>query len=209
LSSGPDLRAKVLAMLRSWRRDPYFVLLNPHLPLKVRRRAARRIAAAQTSPIRVTDPAVRAALREYPASARDQLLRQLLERALLEAGKEIRTPLPKIRLGKDYVKDKRGRICRSIAPIELSDAQMLRWLGQRVEQLIRLDLLGEANADRPRRALGRHERDALGIDYSESEIMLEYRPTPPPTPPTGRLSKREREVYALYLDGVSTADASR
>jgi len=55
-------KRKVREMVRSWRADPYWVLLAPFSTLKQRRAAARRIAAAQP-PMRFNNPPVRTALR--------------------------------------------------------------------------------------------------------------------------------------------------
>jgi len=86
-------------------RNPYVILLSPGSTSKRRHAAARRIAASLPS-IRFKRPAVREALRGL--SERDRYVRLLFASALLDAAKERETP-GRIRLGRRWVKDSRGR----------------------------------------------------------------------------------------------------
>ncbi len=204
--SGPDPRSEMLELIRSWRADPYWVLLDPSSTLKQRRTAARRIAAAQPS-MRFKRPAVRAALRGLPTSERDEWLREVFAHALVAAGKESETPLRRIRLGRWWVKDRLGRVREHIAPLALSLPQARRWLLQRARHLTELTIL-EDDSGRSRRRLSRRDRAALGEDRQGVEGMSEYHPTPPETLRTVRLSKRQRQLYEFLLAGTSITDVA-
>jgi hypothetical protein len=216
-----ETQAALAAEIRLWRTDPHLILLNPRSTLKQRRAAARRIAATQV--IAFKRPAVRKALSEWrrqPAE-RDTWLRQLFADALVDAGKEASTPLPRIRLGRRWVKGwvkRRGKdhrehtalvVLEHVAPMELIPSQARRWLLQRAWRLMELAILGDDVASgRYRRRLSRRDREALGEDQRGVEAMLEYHPTPPATLRKRRLSKRERQLYDLLRAGVSSTEAA-
>jgi len=160
-------------------RNPYVILLSPGSTSKRRHAAARRIAASLPS-IRFKRPAVREALRGL--SERDRYVRLLFASALLDAAKERETP-GRIRLGRRWVKDSRGRRAEHVVPLDLDLPQAIRWLVQRARRLTEQAILGD-------------------------DAMSEYRPTPPATLRKRRPSKQERRLYDLLRAGKTTAQAA-
>jgi len=185
-------------------RNPYVILLSPGSTSKRRHAAARRIAASLPS-IRFKRPAVREALRGL--SERDRYVRLLFASALLDAAKERETP-GRIRLGRRWVKDSRGRRAEHVVPLDLDLPQAIRWLVQRARRLTEQAILGDDGTSGPRRRLSQHDRAALGEDHDRVEAMSEYRPTPPATLRKRRPSKQERRLYDLLRAGKTTAQAA-